>query len=123
MGHGRLVGAPSSSQQRTRQHEARPSLSRRGDRVCRRERTKRLDRVGAVPVPPNYVGAPGSQEAEPPTAAELDNVRAQITTWLVHNGFRGYGVAEVSAFTNSDGECCNATSICGRAVASVQPSK
>ena len=28
-----------------------------------------------------------------------------------------------SAFTSSDGECCNATSSCGRAVASVQPSR
>jgi hypothetical protein len=56
---------------------------------------------GAAPAP-GYVGAPGSEQAEPPTAAELGNVRAQITTWLERNGFRGYRVAEVRAFTNGD---------------------
>lgn len=52
--------------------------------------------------PPGYVGAPGSVQAEAPTAAELDAVRAQVTTWLVRNGFDGYRVAEVAAFTNND---------------------
>ena len=56
----------------------------------------------ATPTAPGYVGAPGSVQAEPPTAAELDNVRAQVTTWLVKNGFDGYRVARVTAWTNND---------------------
>jgi hypothetical protein len=56
----------------------------------------------AVPVLRNYVGAPGSLQAEKPTAGELDNVRDQVTTWLVRNGFEGYGVSEVMAFSNND---------------------
>ena len=58
-------------------------------------------RSANTPVP-GYVGAPGSVQAEAPTAAELDNVRAQITTWLARNGFDGYRVSEVTAFTNND---------------------
>jgi hypothetical protein len=50
----------------------------------------------------NYVGAPGSLQAEKPTPADLDNVRDQVTTWLVKNGFDGYRVSEVMAFTNND---------------------
>ena len=57
---------------------------------------------GAVPVLHNYVGAPGSLQAEMPTGSDLDNVRAQVTTWLVRNGFDGYSVSEVTAFTNND---------------------
>jgi hypothetical protein len=53
-------------------------------------------------VSPNYVGAPGSLQAEKPTRADLDNVRDQVTTWLVENGFDGYSVSEVMAFTNND---------------------
>ena len=53
-------------------------------------------------VPPSYVGAPGSLQAEKPTASDLDNVRDQVTTWLVKNGFYGYGVSEVTAFSNND---------------------
>ena len=41
-------------------------------------------------------------QSEAPTAAELDNVRGQITTWLERNGFDGYRVSEVMAFTNND---------------------
>ncbi len=58
--------------------------------------------TSAVPVLQNYVGAPGSLQAEKPTAADLDNVRDQVKTWLVTNGFDGYGVSEVMAFTNND---------------------
>ncbi len=50
----------------------------------------------------NYVGAPGSLQAEKPTDADLDHVRDQVTTWLVKNGFDGYRVSEVMAFTNND---------------------
>ncbi len=53
-------------------------------------------------VPPSYVGAPGSLQAETPSASDLDNVRSQVTTWLVKNGFDGYGVSEVMAFSNND---------------------
>jgi hypothetical protein len=55
-----------------------------------------------VPVLQNYVGAPGSLQAEKPTPSDLDNVRAQVTTWLVRNGFDGYAVSRVMAFSNND---------------------
>ncbi len=55
-----------------------------------------------VPVLHNYVGAPGSLQAEKPSVSDLNNVRSQITTWLVRSGFRGYWVSEVMAFTNND---------------------
>jgi len=57
--------------------------------------------VAATP-PPSYVGAPGSLQAEKPTAADLDNVREQVLTWLEVNGFDGYGVSSVMAFSNND---------------------
>jgi hypothetical protein len=56
----------------------------------------------AATPPPSYVGAPGSVTAERPTAAELDNVREQVLTWLERNGFEGYDVSRVLAFTNND---------------------
>jgi hypothetical protein len=55
-----------------------------------------------TPVLHNYVGAPGSLQAEKPTAADLDSVRDQVMTWLVRNGFVGYSVSGVMAFTNND---------------------
>jgi hypothetical protein len=62
-----------------------------------------LSAPGTAATPaPGYVGAPGSIQAEPPTAAELDSVRAQVTTWLVRNGFDGYRVSRVTAWTNND---------------------
>jgi len=55
-----------------------------------------------VPTLRNYVGAPGSEQTEPPTAEELDNVRDQVMTWLIRNGFEGYRVSEEQAYVNND---------------------
>ena len=55
-----------------------------------------------APVLHNYVGAPGSLQAEKPTVADLNNVRSQVTTWLIRSGFTDYSVSEVMAFTNND---------------------
>lgn len=67
-----------------------------------RDSSTSAESTAGTGVPPSYVGAPGSLQAEKPTAAELDNVRDQITTWLVKNGFENYGVSEVMAFSNND---------------------
>jgi hypothetical protein len=67
-----------------------------------RDSSSQSSEAETTPVLRNYVGAPGSLQAEKPTPADLDSVRAQVTTWLVRNGFDGYRVSEVMAFTNND---------------------
>ena len=37
-----------------------------------------------------------------PTATQLTGVRDQVNGWLASNGFKGFKVAEVMAFTNND---------------------
>jgi hypothetical protein len=58
--------------------------------------------TAGMPMLRSWVGAPGSLQAEKPSARDLDSVRNQVTTWLVKNGFEGYSVGEVMAFTNND---------------------
>jgi hypothetical protein len=65
-------------------------------------RDARSDAAAETTVARGYVGAPGSLQPERPAAADLDSVRDQIVTWLVRNGFDGYGVSEVIAFSNND---------------------
>jgi hypothetical protein len=73
--------------------------------LTRGDSTVTIAGPGVVTTPnldPGYVGAPGSVQAEKPTVAELDNVRDQVMTWLVVNGFQDYSVSGVTAFSNSD---------------------
>src|SRR5690606_18480068 len=47
-------------------------------------------------------GGAGPRGLAKPSAAQLDRVRDRIESWLASTGFRGFTVAEVMAFTNSD---------------------
>jgi hypothetical protein len=47
-------------------------------------------------------GGNGSTGTGTPTAAQLTAVRNSVNRWLAANGFKGFTVAEVMAFTNND---------------------
>ena len=47
-------------------------------------------------------GGAGSKGTAKPTAAQLTGVRDQVNGWLGSNGFKGFKVAEIMAFTNND---------------------
>jgi hypothetical protein len=47
-------------------------------------------------------GGAGASGTAKPSASQLATIRSRIETWLGANGFRGFTVAEVMAFTNND---------------------
>jgi hypothetical protein len=47
-------------------------------------------------------GGAGTSGTAKPSTARLNAIRSSIEGWLSANGFRGYTVAEVMAFTNND---------------------
>lgn len=47
-------------------------------------------------------GGAGSTGTAKPPAAQLTGLRDQVNGWLASNGFKGFKVAEVMAFTNND---------------------
>jgi hypothetical protein len=47
-------------------------------------------------------GGAGPAGTAKPTATQLSHVGARISSWLASNGFKGFSVAEVMAFTNND---------------------
>ena len=47
-------------------------------------------------------GGAGSAGNAVPTGAQLTQVRNHVNVWLTSNGFKGFTVAEVMAFTNND---------------------
>ena len=47
-------------------------------------------------------GGAGSNGTAVPTAAQLTGVRDQVNGWLGSNGFKGFTVAEIMAFSNND---------------------
>ncbi len=50
----------------------------------------------------NGGGGAGATGAAKPTAAQLNGVRLRVNGWLGSNGFIGFKVGEVMAFTNND---------------------
>jgi hypothetical protein len=47
-------------------------------------------------------GGAGASGTAKPSAAQLTRVGGKVETWLASNGFKGFKVAEVMAFTNND---------------------